>query len=85
MKQVAVLGAGQMGSGIAQVAAHKGYQVLLLDLSLEQAEKAKRSIAKQVQRQVEKAKVSKEDADALLARINPTDSPILLLKRWILP
>ena len=71
MRNVAVIGAGQMGAGIAQVSAAAGFHVLLSDIDLERAEAGKAGIAKQIDRQVEKEKISRGDADALLGRIQP--------------
>ena len=45
IRTIAVIGAGQMGAGIAQVCAANGYRVLLSDASLERAEKGKDKIA----------------------------------------
>lgn len=66
-----VIGAGQMGQGIAQVAAQSGIEVRLLDAKLELAEKGKASIAKQLGKLVEKSKLAREEADATLARLVP--------------
>ncbi len=71
MRTVAVIGAGMMGSGISQTAAQFGYRVLLSDISLELAEKAKSGIAKGLARLVAKEKISAADADATLNRIEP--------------
>lgn len=71
MRHVAVIGAGQMGAGIAQVSAAAGFQVLLSDIDLARAEVGKAGIAKQMERQVEKEKLARGDADALLGRIQP--------------
>lgn len=71
MKKVAVIGAGQMGAGIAQVSALAGLEVYLSDLSLELAEKGKAGIAKQLGKLVEKEKMTKDAADAALARLTP--------------
>ena len=71
MQAIGIIGAGQMGAGIAQVSAQAGYKVLLADISLEQAEKGKVSIAKQVSRLVEKDKLEAKAAEALLDRIVP--------------
>jgi 3-hydroxybutyryl-CoA dehydrogenase len=71
MRNVAVIGAGQMGAGIAQVSAAAGFNVLLSDIDLPRAETGKAGIAKQMDRQVEKEKISRSDAGALLARIQP--------------
>ena len=50
MKAIGVIGAGQMGAGIAQVSAAAGYRVLLSDVSAERAEAGKAGIAKQLAR-----------------------------------
>ncbi len=71
MKTVAVIGAGQMGAGIAQVSAAAGCVVLLSDLSLELAEKGKAGIAARVARMVEKGQLPKDAAEAALAQIKP--------------
>lgn len=69
MKTIGVIGAGQMGAGIAQVSAQAGYAVLLSDLDLEHAEKGKAGIAKQLARAVEKEKITAADRDAALANL----------------
>jgi 3-hydroxybutyryl-CoA dehydrogenase len=71
MKTIGVIGAGQMGAGIAQVAAQSGYRVLLSDVGIEQAEKGKAGIAKRLARAAEKEQISAADADAAKARIAP--------------
>lgn len=71
IKTVGVIGAGQMGIGIAQVSAQAGYDVILSDIDLPRAEKGKAGIAKLLSRAVEKGKMEQADADALLARISP--------------
>lgn len=69
MQAVGVIGAGQMGAGIAQVAAQAGYRVLLSDVSVERAEAGKAGIARQLARAVEKEKITADDRDAALGRI----------------
>jgi len=69
MKTVGVIGAGQMGAGIAQVSAQAGYRVLLSDMDVARAEKGKAGIARQLARAVEKEKITAEAADAALANI----------------
>jgi 3-hydroxybutyryl-CoA dehydrogenase len=71
MEKLAVIGAGQMGSGIAQISAQSGYHVYLSDLSIELAQKAKDGIARQFGKMVEKAKMTRPDADAALTRLEP--------------
>ncbi|GAO54082.1 3-hydroxyacyl-CoA dehydrogenase family protein [Novosphingobium sp. MD-1] len=71
MQKVAVIGAGQMGSGITQVVAQAGIPVLLSDVDLALAEKAKDRIAKALARLVEKEKIPAAAADAAVALITP--------------
>ena len=71
MDSIGVIGAGQMGAGIAQVSAQAGYRVLLSDISIDVAEQGKAGIARQLGRAVEKEKISATDAEAALARIVP--------------
>ncbi|MDP9034164.1 MAG: 3-hydroxyacyl-CoA dehydrogenase NAD-binding domain-containing protein [Myxococcota bacterium] len=71
VKSVGVLGAGQMGSGIAQVAVASGFRVVLVDASLDRAEQGKKTIALSVDRQVAKGKVTREEGAAWLAQISP--------------
>ncbi|MEO0030829.1 MAG: hypothetical protein RIS94_587 [Pseudomonadota bacterium] len=71
MQTVAVIGAGQMGSGIAQVSAQAGMKVLLADVSLELAEKAKDKIAKGYAKLVERGKVDAALAAGTLDNLVP--------------
>ncbi len=71
MQALGIIGAGQMGAGIAQVAAQAGINVFLADVDVERAQKGKDGIAKILGKQVEKGKVAQGDAEALLARIQP--------------
>jgi len=71
MQSVGVIGAGQMGAGIAQVAGQAGYHVFLSDIDLAGAERGKAGIAKQLGRLVEKEKLSADARDQALARIEP--------------
>ncbi len=71
MRTVAVIGAGQMGSGIAQVSAAAGYHVYLSDLKLDLAEKAKANVGKALNRLVEKEKIGTQEAEITLGRIEP--------------
>jgi 3-hydroxybutyryl-CoA dehydrogenase len=73
VKTVGVIGAGQMGAGIAQVSAAAGYRVLLSDVNLERAEAGKAGIAKSLARLVEKEKITAEARDTTLANIEPVD------------
>ncbi|CAN7349742.1 3-hydroxybutyryl-CoA dehydrogenase [Peribacillus frigoritolerans] len=69
IQKVMVIGAGQMGSGIAQVCAMSGYEVLLHDLKDEYVEKGLGTIANNLSRQVEKGKMESEEKDAILSRL----------------
>jgi 3-hydroxybutyryl-CoA dehydrogenase len=71
MKIVGVIGAGQMGSGIAQTAAQFGYQVLLTDVSQEIADKGKATIGKALDKLVSRGKLDAADAKTKLQRITP--------------
>ena len=72
--RIAVVGAGQMGSGIAQVAAQSGVQVALVDGVPGLAAKAHQKLAGALQKLVEKGKVTAEARQATLDRIHPSDS-----------
>ena len=67
VKVIGVLGAGQMGGGIAQVAAQAGYDVKLADASRELAEKGRAKIENILQKQVDKGKIS---SDILMGVVN---------------
>lgn len=71
MNSIGVIGAGQMGAGIAQVAAQAGLRVFLADVSQDVAEKAKAGIAKQLGRLVEKEKIDAAARDAAVGLIEP--------------
>jgi len=68
---VGVIGAGQMGAGIAQVSAAAGYRVLLADVDQARAQAGRVGIGKALDRLVAKEKTTRTDADALLGRIEP--------------
>ena len=74
MHAIGVIGAGQMGAGIAQVSATAGYHVLLSDVDLERAQAGKAGIAKALERLITKEKMTRSDADAALSRIEPVSS-----------
>lgn len=71
MKTIGVIGAGQMGAGIAQVSAAAGYRTLMSDRDIALAEKGKAGIAKGLARLVEKEKITGDVRDATLALIEP--------------
>lgn len=72
IETVGIVGAGQMGNGIAHVFALAGYEVLLNDVSAEGLTKAIAIIDKNIERQVSRGKVSAEDKAAAMARIKTT-------------
>ncbi len=74
IKKLLVVGAGQMGAGITQVAAAAGIDVVMKDISTERADAGKAAIQKSLDRFVKKEKLSSGDRDAILARIQPTES-----------
>ena len=69
---IGVVGAGQMGAGIAHIAALAGKRVVLVDVTPDLAGKGLRGIEKNLSRQVEKGKVAALDRDAAIARIIAT-------------
>jgi len=70
--KIGILGAGMMGAGIAYVSAKVGIEVVLLDTSVEAAEKGKAYSAKLLAKQVAGDKITQDKADALLDLIKPT-------------
>ena len=72
IKKVCVLGAGLMGSGIAQVCAQAGYEVTMRDIEQRFVDGGMNSIKKNLNRDVEKGKITKDQMDAILGRIKPT-------------
>ena len=69
IQKVMVIGAGQMGSGIAQVCAQAGYEVILNDMKDEFFERGLNTITKNLTRDVEKGRKTEEEKSAILARI----------------
>ncbi|MBC24438.1 MAG: 3-hydroxybutyryl-CoA dehydrogenase [Phycisphaerae bacterium] len=74
VKSIAVIGAGTMGSGIALTAASSGFNTRLIDINQEQVQRARGYHAKTLDRNVEKERMTREEADATLARIEYQDS-----------
>ncbi|MFK4059364.1 3-hydroxybutyryl-CoA dehydrogenase [Brevundimonas sp. NPDC046655] len=74
IRTVAVIGAGQMGSGIAQTVAAGGYEVRLYDLSAERMPLAQGEIAASLARRAARGLMTQADADAALTRIQPVAS-----------
>jgi 3-hydroxybutyryl-CoA dehydrogenase len=69
IKTFGVVGAGQMGSGIAQVAAASGFEVVLNDIKMEFVERGFAAIKKNLRRSVEKGKMTDEEMNTVLERI----------------
>src|SRR5579859_8010817 len=71
IKSVGVIGAGQMGTGIAHVVALGGYEVLLHDVSAERLEAGMGLIHRNLTRQVGRGIVTQDEMDAALSHIKP--------------
>jgi len=69
MNKIAVIGAGTMGNGIAHVFAQTGYSVNLIDISQDSLDKALATIAKNLDRQINKEKITEADKASTLANI----------------
>jgi 3-hydroxybutyryl-CoA dehydrogenase len=74
IKKVMVIGAGQMGAGIAQVHAQAGFDVLLNDMNEEALEKGIQGIEKLLTRAVDKERITEEDKTATLQRLSKSTS-----------
>jgi 3-hydroxybutyryl-CoA dehydrogenase len=74
LKTIGVIGAGQMGSGIAHVCALANFDVKLMDVSREQLDKSVEKISANMERQVKRSLIQVEDQTAALARIDTGDN-----------
>lgn len=72
IKQIGVIGAGQMGNGIAHVSALAGYDVILNDISQDQLDKAASTIEKNMARQVLRGTIDEHESAGAIARITST-------------
>ncbi|MBB5174116.1 3-hydroxybutyryl-CoA dehydrogenase [Texcoconibacillus texcoconensis] len=72
IQRVMVIGAGQMGSGIAQVCATNGYQVILHDINERYVQKGSEAINKQLKRQIDKGRIAADEVERINARIETT-------------
>ncbi len=72
MKNIAVIGAGTMGNGIAHVFAQNGFNVKLIDISEDALNRAVATITKNLDRMVAKEKITEADKNAALANLNTT-------------
>jgi 3-hydroxybutyryl-CoA dehydrogenase len=71
IKRVFIQGAGTMGNGITQVSAQAGFDVVMMDVSAELVQKGMDTIAKSLQRMVDKGKMKGEDKSAIFSKIKP--------------
>jgi 3-hydroxybutyryl-CoA dehydrogenase len=71
--RIGVVGAGQMGRGIAQLAASHGFAITLADAQREIAERGRIAIGQQLTKLVDKQKLTSADRDQIISRIQPTD------------
>jgi len=72
VEKIGVLGSGQMGMGITQAAAQKGFTVILQDINNDVLDNAIKMIDKSLQRGIEKGRIKPEEKTEILARITPT-------------
>ncbi|MEC7279275.1 MAG: 3-hydroxybutyryl-CoA dehydrogenase [Candidatus Thermoplasmatota archaeon] len=70
IERIAVIGAGQMGNGIAQVAATSGFEVVMIDIDQEAVDRGMATIERSLNKLVQKERLSQEDADAARARLS---------------
>tara|TARA_Y100001934_G_C12155677_1_gene679464 strand:+ start:68 stop:955 length:888 start_codon:yes stop_codon:yes gene_type:complete len=70
MKNISVIGSGTMGNGIAHCFAQKGFEVSLVDISIENLENAKIKISENLERLVKKDKISNLDKEKTLSKIS---------------
>jgi len=86
IKKIAIIGGGTMGNGIAHVFAMKGFEVNLVEMKEELADKALATISKNLDRQIKKEMISEDDKKSILGRINkiigventPTDVDLVI-------
>ena len=71
LKNITILGSGVMGHGIAQVSATAGYNVVLRDIKQEFLDKAMEKVKWSLDKLVSKEKITKEEGEAIFARITP--------------
>jgi len=72
IRNIGVIGAGQMGSGIAEVGISSGFNVLLRDINQEVVEKGRARIAGDLERRVEKGKMTPQEKENILRRLSTT-------------
>jgi 3-hydroxybutyryl-CoA dehydrogenase len=74
MKRIVVIGAGTMGNGIAHTAAASGFDVTLIELAQEYLDRGMKTISANLQRGVDKGKMSADEKETVLGRITPSTS-----------
>lgn len=74
IKTIGVVGAGQMGGGIAEVAVASGFKVVMRDITYEAVGKGRTRIVSDLERRVEKGKLSAEEKEVILGRLSTTTS-----------
>ena len=72
IKRIGVVGAGQMGSGIAEVVITSGFNVLMRDINQEAIERGRTRIATDLEKKVQKGKTASEEKEAILRRLSTT-------------
>ena len=84
IERIAVLGAGQMGNGIAQVAACAGYDVVMIDIKQDYVDKGLAAIEHSLNRVVSKGRMTQDAADAALekSQFRPPNQLLLMLTLW---
>ena len=73
-ERIAVIGAGQMGNGIAHVFAHAGFDVIMIDVAESALVKGRATIVKNLDRQIRKSQMEEQDKDEILGRIATSTS-----------
>jgi 3-hydroxybutyryl-CoA dehydrogenase len=72
IKMIGVVGAGQMGSGIAEVVITSGFNVLVRDINQEAIERGRTRIASDLEKKVQKGKMASEEKEVILRRLSTT-------------
>lgn len=83
LQTVAVIGAGTMGAGIAEVAAAAGHPVLLYDIATEALTRAVEGIRQRLAARVARGKLTADQADALVSRLVPVTELAALADAWL--
>ena len=84
MRKIAVIGAGTMGNGIAHTFAQSGYEVSLIDVSVDSLERGMNTIEKNLDRMLKREKISKDDKQTTLDKITTYTSRMMVYQVLIL-